>query len=79
MGSSCKLSFSLKAKAVIERTLRAMLSENNMPDGYTSEILLLFMKQFLIDLVRRGTVMNDFVRSNDSFGRDIGYCIEMIG
>ncbi len=78
MGSSCKLSFSLKAKAVIERTLRAMLSENNMPDGYTSEILLLFMKQFLIDLVRRGTVMNDFVRSNDSFGRDIEAVIRYI-
>ncbi len=71
MDSSCKLSFGIKGKAVIERTLRAMLSENNVPDGYTSEILLLFMKQFLIDLVRRGTIMNDYVRSNDSFGRDI--------
>ncbi|MBO7095837.1 MAG: AraC family transcriptional regulator [Lachnospiraceae bacterium] len=78
MTSSCKLSFSLKAKAAIERSLRAMLSENNMPDGYTSEILLLLMKQFLIDLVRRGTVMNDFVRSNDSFGRDIETVIRYI-
>ncbi|MBO7353071.1 MAG: helix-turn-helix transcriptional regulator, partial [Lachnospiraceae bacterium] len=78
MASSCKLSFSLKAKAAIERSLRAMLSENNMPDGYTSEILLLLMKQFLIDLVRRGTVMNDFVRSNDSFGRDIETVIRYI-
>ncbi len=78
MSSSCKLSFSLKGKSVIERSLRAMLSENNMPDRYTSEILLLSMKQFLIDLVRCGTVMNDFVRSNDSFGRDIEAVIRYI-
>ncbi|MBO4558785.1 MAG: helix-turn-helix transcriptional regulator [Lachnospiraceae bacterium] len=78
MCSSCKLSFSIKGKAVIERTLRAMLSENNMPDGYTSEILILYMKQLLIDLVRRGTVMNDYVRSNDSFGRDIEAVIRYI-
>ena len=78
MGASCKISFGQKGKAVIERTLKFMLSENNVPDGYTSEMLLLYMKQFLIDLVRSGTILNDFVRSNDSFGRDIESAIRFI-